>query len=249
MQQIEAVGHVQLVAIGRVLGNHLQRIVGPHFAHRGGVGELVQQRAQPLQERQVLGLGLVVQVALPGVGVDPIRLRNCLASTGLGRVVVQRLTVEVEIDGIQPETVHTQLQPEAHVGQQCILHLAVVEVQVWLTGQEVVQVILHPPRVPAPGTAAKDGLPVIGGRTIRLGIGPHVPVGFRILAALTAFDEPGVFIGSVRQHLVDDHLQTQRMCTVHQRAEIVQCPEDRIDRPVVRDVVTEVVHRALEEGR
>ena len=197
VKQIKAVGHVQLVAVGRVLRNHLQRIVCPHFAHRGGVGVLIQQRTQPLQERQVLGLSLVVQVALPGVGIDPIRLGNLLASVGLGRVVVQRLAVEVKIDGIQPEPVHPQIQPEAHVGQQRVLHLAVVEVQVRLAGQEVVQVILHSPRVPAPGAAAEDGLPVVGRRTVRLGIGPHVPVGFGVLAALAAFDEPGVFIGGV----------------------------------------------------
>ena len=80
VQQIEAVGHVQLITVGRVLGDDLQRVVCAHFAHCGGVRVLVQQRAQPFQERQILGLSLVVNMALPVVGVDQFRIRSFQAT-------------------------------------------------------------------------------------------------------------------------------------------------------------------------
>jgi hypothetical protein len=58
-----------------------------------------------------------------------------------------------------------------------------------------------------------------------------------------------MLIGRVRQHLVDHHLQPQRMRAVDQAAEVAQRAEHRIDRGVVGDVVAEVLHRALEERR
>ena len=249
VEQVEAVGHVQPVAAAGVFGNHLQGMVVTHFAHQRGVGVAVQQPAHALQERDVLRLGLVVDVFLPAVRVDDAQPRVVLLVAADGRVVLQRRVVEVVVHRIQPKAIHTQLQPETHVGQQRVLHLPVVKVQVRLAGQEIVQVILHPPGVPAPGTAAEYRLPVVWWRTVRFGIGPHIPVGFRVFPALAAFHEPRVFFGRVRQHLVDDDLQPQFVRTCHQRPKIVQGAEHRVHVAVVRHVVAEVVHRAFEEGR
>src|SRR3546814_2342380 len=44
---------------------------------------------------------------------------------------------------------------------------------------EIVQIILPPPRVPAPGRAAEHRRPVVGRAAIRLGVGPHIPIGVR----------------------------------------------------------------------
>ena len=45
-----------------------------------------------------------------------------------------------------------------HVGQHRILHVGIVEVEVWLRGEEVVQEVLHAPAVPGPGQAARRWL-------------------------------------------------------------------------------------------
>ena len=138
VEQVEAVGHVQPVAAAGVFGNHLQGMVVTHFAHQRGVGVAVQQPAHALQERDVLRLGLVVDVFLPAVRVDDAQPRVVLLVAADGRVVLQRRVVEVVVHRIQPKAIHTQLQPETHVGQQRVLHLPVVKVQVRLAGQEIV---------------------------------------------------------------------------------------------------------------
>jgi hypothetical protein len=250
-QQVEAVGHVQLVATRGVFGHARQPVVVADFADHGSVGILVEQGAQALQEGQVLRPALVVDVALPAVGVEGIDRRVGVAAVGCtpARVVAQLRVVEEEIDRVQPVAVHAQVEPELHGRQQRVLHLRVVEVQVGLAGQEVVQVILAAARVPLPGAAAEDGEPVVGWVAVVPGVGPDVPVGLGVVAAAAALDEPGVLVAAVREHLVDHDLQAQFVRAGDEGAEVFQRAEHRIDVTVVADVVAEVLHRALEEGR
>src|SRR3990167_8843646 len=165
------------------------------------------------------------------------------------RVVAQGRVVKAEVDGVQAVAVHTQLQPELHGVQQRILHGGVVEIQIGLAAEEVVQVVLAPARVPLPGAAAKDRQPVVGRGAVGPRIGPDEADGPGVFAAGAALGEPGVLVGAVREHLVDHDLQTQRVGALHQRLEVVERDEHGIDVVVVADVVAEVFHRALEEGR
>src|SRR3546814_13252591 len=67
-----------------------------------------------------------------------------------------------------------------------------------LCAQEIVQIILPPPRVPAPGRAAEHRRSVVGRAAIRLGVGPHIPIGVRPLAPRAARSEPLMLIRGVR---------------------------------------------------
>ena len=58
-----------------------------------------------------------------------------------------------------------------------------------------------------------------------------------------------MLVGGVRQHLVDDHLEAERVGLGDQRVEIGERAEQRIDVAVVGDVVAEILHRRGEEGR
>ncbi len=56
-------------------------------------------------------------------------------------------------------------------------------------------------------------------------------------------------VGGVRDHLVDHDAQAEPVRLGDQRIEIGQRAEHRIDVAIVRDVVAEILHRRLEEGR
>ena len=99
-QQIKAVGHVQFVGAAGVFGHDGQAIVIANFAHHGGVGVLVQQRAQLFKEAQILGLCFVKLVILPTIGVDIIHSRVVALGLTTAWVVTQLFVVEVIVGGV-----------------------------------------------------------------------------------------------------------------------------------------------------
>ncbi len=248
-EQFEAVGHVQLVAAAGVFGDARQAIVVADFADHRRVRVLIEQAAQALQELEVLRLALVELVPLPGVRIDRRHGRIVTGRLAARRVVAQLGVVEVEVDGVESVAVDAEFEPELHGFEQRVLHFRVVEVQIGLAGQEVVQVVLAATRIPLPGAAAENRQPIVRRIAVLLAIGPHVPVGLGIVAALTALDKPRVRVRRVREHLVDHHLEAEFMRTLDQRADVVERAEHRVDVAVVADVVAEVFHRALEERR
>ena len=247
-QQLEAVAHVQARGPG-VFRHRRQRVLRGDLAQRGGARVVVEQGAQVLQEGEVLRLGVVVPVVLESVGVVGAEAAPAAQLRRLGRVVAQLTVVEAEVDRIEAEAVDAAVEPEAHVVQLSCAHVRVVEIEVGLTGEKVVQVVLTAPRLPLPGHAAEDRQPVVRRRAVRARVGPHVPVGPGVVAALAALAEPGVAIGGVAENLVDDDLQAQTVRLLHDAVEVGQGAEQRIDVAVVGDVVAEVRHGRGEEGR
>ncbi|MNV50932.1 hypothetical protein D3C71_1429620 [compost metagenome] len=245
-QQLEAVAHVQAARRG-VLGRGRQRIFRGDLAQADRAGVRVQQHAQLLDEADVFRLGVVVVVVLVGVRIVRTEAAAEALFQRLGRVVTQLCIVEAEVDRIQAEAIHATVEPEPHVIQRGLLHRRVVEVQVGLVGQEVVQEILLTPRLPLPGHAAEDRHPVVGRGAVLARIGPHVPVRLGIGAVLPAFLEPGVVDRGMAEHLVDHHLQTQRMRLGQQLVDIGERAEQRVDVAMVGDVIAEVGHRRFEE--
>jgi len=171
------------------------------------------------------------------VGIDRI---GQMPGPARGGVTAQLAVVEIVVDRIEPEAVDAALEPEAHDVEHRVLHIRIVEVEIGLLGEEIVEVILAAAGVPLPGATAEDGRPVVGRRTILLGIGPDIPVSAGIGAAELALAEPGVFGRGVRQHLVHDHLHAERVGAGDQRVEIVEAAEEPIDLLIVGDIVAHV---------
>ena len=157
--------------------------------------------------------------------------------------------MEVEVDRVEAEAVDAALQPEADGFEQRVLHGAVVEIEVRLLGEEIVQIVLAAARVPLPGRAAEDRQPVVGRRAVRLGARPRRTSRPWHCRGWPAFLEPGMLVGGVRDDRIDHHAQAEPMRLVDQRVEIGQRAEHRIDVAIVGDVVAEILHRRLEEGR
>jgi len=247
-QQFETVRHVQALA-GGVFGHGFERILRGDFAQAHRARVAVEQRTKLGQEGQIFGLGVVVIVVLKGVGVVGAEAAADTLCRRLGRVVAQQPVVKTEVDGVQAQAIDTAIQPETHHIQYRGTHVGIVEVEIGLRGQKIVQVILAAARLPLPRDTPEYGQPVVGRAAIGLGIGPHVPVGFRIVAAAAAFLEPRVLDRVVAEHLVDHHLQAKTMRLGQQTVEIGQGAEQRVHRAVVGDVVAEVGHRRLEKRR
>lgn len=250
-EQVERVAHVQLVAAGRIGSKRLQRAGAiADLADRRAVLIGVEQRSQALQEVDVFRLCLVVEVALHavGVGIGSIQPGGIVARQGR-RIVAQLLVAEVVVHRVQTKSVDTAIEPEFDGGKHRILDTRVVEIEIRLRCEEIVLVILAADTVPLPAGAAENRQPVVRRRAVWLGVGPDVPVGFRIVAARAAFDEPGMDVRCMRDHLVDNHLDPERMGGGHHLVEIGQCPENRVDIAIVGDIVPHVCHRRGEERR
>ena len=225
----------------------LERLLGRDLAERQGRRVAVDQLPQRLEEGEILRPGVVVQVELGGIRVvGGVATRLALLGR-LGRVVAQQPVMKAEVDRVEPEAVHAALQPELRLLEHLRGDPGLVKVQVRLADQEVVQVVLAAPRLPLPGGTAEDRQPVVGWRAVRLRVGPHVPVRLVVGAVLAARLEPGVLVRGVAQHLVDDDPDAALMRVLDEPVEVVERAEDRVDLPVLADVVAEVLHRRLEE--
>jgi len=76
---------------------------------------------------------------------------------------------------------------------------------------------------------------------------PHIPVG--LFAAFETCAEPGMFVGGVREHFVDQKLQSASMRFGEQSFEIGIVAEFRIDPVIVGDVVAPISVRRRMNGR
>ena len=221
-QKPEVVGHVEAPA-GLGIGRHRALLVpvGTDLAHRRGAGIFVEQRAHAGEEIEILGPRLVVDVVLRRVRIHVAVEMGEAHALRHGRIVAKLGVVEVEVHGVEPEAVDAPLQPEAHDVQHRVLNRRVVEVQVGLRGEEVVQVVLRAAGVPFPGRAAEDGVPVVGRRAVGLRVGPDIPVGLGVGPVRPALGEPGVPVGGVREHEVDQDAQASCMRRLDQGVEII----------------------------
>ena len=244
VEEVEAIGGVEaMIALGE--GLHLRIAVIPaDFGDGKAIGIFVEHRTHLFQEQRNVRVALAVALDLEIIGAraDATILR-------CGRIVAQLRVGHRMVDRIDAEAVDAAVEPEADNIQHSRLHLSIVQVDLRLLLQEIVHIILAAPRVPGPGRAAEHRLPVVGRRAVGLGIGPDIPVGMVVLAAGAAFDEPGMFVGGVGPDLIDDDAQAEVMGAGDQRVEIGERAEDRIDIAIIRHVIAEVAHRALEEGR
>ena len=111
--------------------------------------------------------------------------RRMLLKIG-GRVIREAFGLRNNVDGVQPETIHTLIEPPAHHRIQVFAYLRVRPVQIGLFLEENVQVELLRGFVPLPGGAAEFGSPVIrrnrGAILVKpVGVFPNVVVAVRVI--------------------------------------------------------------------
>ena len=121
-------------------------------------------------------------------------------------------------------------------------------IQLGLLAQELVVIILPPRRLVSPGRAAKHRQPVARRRAIGARIDPDVPIGLGARAAGAALGKERVLVGTMVQHLINDHLKTQLMGAHNQRVKILQRAKHRINIGVVGHIIAHVEHGRGEEG-
>ena len=229
---------------------------------------LRQRHVQPRHEREVIGHVAFVAGAeiFPHVFRPLVRFgqENAIAITpvqlaahvlydgmGLGQVLVAGPFALAQVGNrIQPQAVHTLIEPEAHGADHCLHHVRIVEIQVRLVGEETVPVIRLRDRVPGP----VGGLG-IGEDDARAGIA-LVVVAPDVVVALDRAGrcaprslEPGMLVGGVVDHQLGDDPQAAPVRLAHEVAEIGAVAVLGRDMVIVGDVVAVVAHGRRVEGQ
>ena len=210
----EVEGHVALVAVAEVLDHVLRPLVGLGQQHAVGVARVDLRADAP----QVL-----------------VRLREVLAA--------RALALEQVRDGVEPEAVDPEVEPEAEHVQHRLLHLGVVVVQVRLVREEAVPVVLPGHRVPRPvrrlGVDEDDPRVEVA----LVGVRPDVPVALRRVRARARLLEPRVLVRGVVHDQVRDHAHPALVGRLDERPEVVHRPVVLVDHEEVGDVVAAVPQR------
>ncbi len=149
---------------------------------------------------------------------------------GNGRIILQPGVMQKGIGDIEAKAVDAPRQPQIQHIQRRFARALVAPVQLGLLAQEFVMVILPPRRLIGPGRAAEHRQPIVRRRAVILGIGPDIPVP-PVRIAIAAGGEPGMFVGGMRQHLVEHDFQTPRMRGFDQRRGNRRACRNRDARP------------------
>ena len=169
---------------------------------------------------------------------------------GLGQVLAGGAVPLVEVgNGIEPEAVEAELEPEPHHLEHGVGHLGVVVVEVGLVRVEAVPVVLIAERLVGPvGLLHVDEHhPGLGPALVV--VVPHVPVGFGVVPALAGLDEPWMVRAGVVDDQVGDDPDAPGVGLVEQHGEVLDGPRLGMDREVVADVVAAVPKRRRVEGQ
>ena len=175
--------------------------------------------------------------------------RPALAIIRIWWIVAKRCVLDQVPDHVDPETVDAFAKPEAHHVIDGPAHRRIAPVQIRLLGKESVIIILPRRGVVLPGAAAEFRQPVARRPAVRRRIAPDVPVALWIVARTPAFDEPGMLIGGMVGHEIEDDSEPSGMRGVCQRLEVGHRAEQRIDPCVIGDVITEIGHRRGKDRR
>ncbi len=214
-QEVER--HMQFVALA-VVGADGRRFVQvdlPHDDPLAGIGvdDPPDAAQQQVRTRVV-------------VDPDAVELPEGRRLIGQGRILAD------EVGHVDPKAVDATIEPEAKDVVHCGDHLRVAPVQVGLLGQKQVQVPLAGVVVIRPCPAAEHRPPVV--RRLALPtVAPEVPVPPRRVARRAGIDEPGVPIGGVVRHPVDQHAEAAVVRRGDQTIGILERAEDRIDVTIV----------------
>ncbi len=146
-------------------------------------------------------------------------------------------------DGVQPEAVDAELEPEPQRADHRVLDGRVLEVQVGLVAEEAVPVVLAAHRVEGPvrllGVDEDDPRVAIPG----VGVGPHVVVAVGTGRVGARGLEPRVLVAGVVHDEVGDDPHAALVGFFDELHEVAEVTELGQDREVVGDVVPAVAQR------
>jgi hypothetical protein len=160
-------------------------------------------------------------------------------------LAVALLGFEEVRDGVEPDAVHSEIEPEPDDVDHRVLHRGVLEVEVGLVREEPVEEELPPHRVEGPvrflGVDEDDA--DVGVRLV--GVAPHVEVPVRPLRVLAGLLEPLVLVRGVVERKVDDDAHVALVRLRDEILELVEGPEFGEDALEVGNVVATVAKRRL----
>ena len=175
------------------------------------------------------------------LGDERVRLGEVLA--------VGPLPLEQVGDGVQPEAVNPQVEPEAADVHHLLADLGVVVVEVGLMAEEAVKVVGLSAVIPGPvrGLGVDEDDPGIG--VAVLGLRPDVVVAVRGCRRRACRLEPGMLIGGVVEDQVHHHPHAHGVGLSHQLTHVVDGAVGGEDGVVVPDVVAAVAQGEVVEGQ
>ena len=198
----------------------------------------VGSRHFPHERDRPMHLGLI-----HGIGAqEPLGRWHVLVPIGIWGIVAQACILEQMMDRIHPKAVDAPLEPEAQHIEHGRDDFGIAPVQIRLPGEVGAVIELSRPLVEGPGRAAELAYPIIGRPTVGASVAPDIPIAFGALPRGTALDEPGVQVGSVVRHIIEDDLEALAMRLVEEAIEILHRAEHRIDAAMIANVVAEIRH-------
>ncbi len=165
------------------------------------------------------------------------------------RIIAELLIFEQQPEHIDTEAIDPSVQPEVQDIIHRLAHLLIAPVQIRLFHIEQVQVVLPGVFIELPGRPAKPAGPVIGRTTIGSRISPDVPVAFLVGAVGTRLLEPGMLIGGVIRHKVQNDLKVALVGLLKQRIQVLHGSEERMDIGVIANVIAKIGHRRRVDRR
>ncbi|SHN32830.1 hypothetical protein SAMN05216499_13838 [Actinacidiphila paucisporea] len=160
------------------------------------------------------------------------------------------------VGDVDTESVDAEVEPEAQDGAEFVVDGGVVPIEVGLLRGEQVQIPLAGGSVgvggAGPGRAAEDGFPVVGrllaGRSLA-GAEVEAGAGGGAGAVAQCLEEPGVVVGAVVGHDVEDDPRAEAVRVLDQGDGVGQLSEHGVHGAVVGDVVSGVCLRGGVERR
>ena len=156
------------------------------------------------------------------------------------RGYVRALLGDDEGDRVHAEAGDAELKPEPHDLQDLRLHHRVRGVEVRLEVVEAVEIERLGLGVAGPGRFLDAGEHDAGIGVLGLRLRPDVPVAVGRLRVGAGRLEPGVLVGGMVDHEVDEHAQAALAAGVGELDEVAERAVLRLDIVVVGDVVTVV---------
>ena len=201
-----------------------------------------------LHGAEFLGDLAVLEQILVDIGTRRVVLLP--AHDGDGEAVGQPLALAYVGDDILAEPVHAHPEPKAHDVLDLFAHGGIVVIEIGLLHREQMQVVLPSLLVKLPAGTGEGRHPVVGRALSVLALAGAPDVIVLILGiARRRLLEPLVLIGSVVDDEVHDDLHPPLVRAVQHRLEILHGSVVGIYRPIVRDVVAEILLRRCVERR